>query len=246
MTLQKSRAASLDTAQSGAEDVVAHFDSSDAANRVMAPDSRILRSPCPPGREPGAILFTTDRLIVRRYLESDAPALAAAADHVQVADFLSDRFPSPYTVEAALEFIGGQEEARELAYPAHAAMLAKPGTEVNATSEPLLIGGLGVEANGDILYRTWSIGYFLTPSAWGRGCATEAVAALTRWLFATWPRLNRVEGEAYLGNVASQRVLEKCGLRREGVRRGAAEKNGRLVDVVVFGIVRDDLQLGSS
>lgn len=210
----------------------------------MAPVSRILESPCPPGPEPGAVFFKTDRLIVRRYLATDGPALAAAANSTQVSDLVSDRFPSPYTVEAALEFIGLQGDAPDPSYPTRAVILAKPGTEVNPDpgDPPLLIGGLGVDAKSDILYRTWSLGYFLAPSSWGRGYATEALSALTRWLFATWLCLNRVEGEAYGHNVASQRVLEKCGLRREGTRRGAAEKKGRVVDVIVFGVVRDDMR----
>ncbi|UNI14660.1 hypothetical protein JDV02_001265 [Purpureocillium takamizusanense] len=206
-----------------------------------APPHRILQSPNPPGAEPGAVLFETERLIVRRYLASDAPALAAAANHVEVSDFMSDRFPSPYTADAALAFFARHDEAQDLTHPTHAAVLVKPNTADNPSSEPRLIGGLGADVLDDILYRTWSLGYFLAPSAWGRGYATEAVAAFTRWLFATWPRLNRIEGEAYAHNVASQRVLEKSGLRREGVRRGAAEKQGVLVDLVMFGIVRGDL-----
>ncbi|KAJ6446152.1 acetyltransferase [Purpureocillium lavendulum] len=208
----------------------------------MASRSRILESPHPPGTEPGALFFETERLIVRRYLAADAPALAAAANHIEVSDFMSDRFPSPYTAEAALQFFALHEEAAHPAYPTQAAVLLKPNTADNPSSEPRMIGGLGAHTNDDILYRTWTLGYFLTPSAWGKGYATEALSAFTLWVFKTWPHLNRVEGEAYGHNVASQRVLEKSGLKREGVKRGAAEKQGALVDLVMFGIIREDLQ----
>ncbi|KAK4087150.1 hypothetical protein Purlil1_8448 [Purpureocillium lilacinum] len=208
----------------------------------MAPASRILESPNPPGAEPGALFFETERLIVRRYRADDAPALAAAANYTEVSDWMSDRFPSPYTADAALEFFARHEKALHPTHPTHAAVLIKPNTADNPSSEPRMIGGLGADVMEDILYRTWNLGYFLTPSAWGKGYATEAVAGFVRWLFATWPQLNRIEGEAYGHNVASQRVLEKSGLKREGVRRGAAEKQGVLVDLIMFGIVRADLQ----
>lgn len=65
------------------------------------------------------------------------------------------------------------------------------------------------------------MGYFFQSDKWGRGYATEA---LTAWLQAYW-KLDRedcpdkdqeeyVEATTVLANVASQRVLEKCGFNK--------------------------------
>lgn len=54
------------------------------------------------------------------------------------------------------------------------------------------------------------IGYGFLPEFWGRGYATEAVLALTRWALAQ-PGVRRVEAETDPGNAASQRVLAKAG-----------------------------------
>jgi RimJ/RimL family protein N-acetyltransferase len=107
---------------------------------------------------------------------------------------------------------------------------------------PLLIGGAGLEQKGDVYYRTWELGYWFTPSAWGKGYATELVKALVPWAFATWPRLNRIEAMAYDRNEASKAVLKKAGFTLEGVRRGAVEKNGELLDESIMGIVRSDIE----
>ena len=50
---------------------------------------------------------------------------------------------------------------------------------------------------------------------WGRGCATEGARALVEKAFAEWG-IDRVVTHALIGNAASHRVMEKCGLRFEG------------------------------
>uniref|UniRef100_A0A8H7N9P2 N-acetyltransferase domain-containing protein n=1 Tax=Bionectria ochroleuca TaxID=29856 RepID=A0A8H7N9P2_BIOOC len=66
---------------------------------------RALISPSPPSPEPGTVLLETERLLIRRYMLSDAPALAEIGNDPQVAIFMSDRFPNPYSVEDAETFI---------------------------------------------------------------------------------------------------------------------------------------------
>ncbi|KAL7950698.1 acyl-CoA N-acyltransferase [Trichoderma barbatum] len=205
---------------------------------------RILPSPCPPSSEPGTILLETERLIIRRYFMSDAPALALAANHEQVASYMSDRFSSPYTVADAEGFI--QQTVHDddsAAYPHSAAILIKAGCPCNPSpTEPLLVGGIGTHPLGDILYRTWDLGYYLSPSVWRQGYGTEALNAFTRWVFETWPKLNRIQAQAYESNAASQKLLQKCGFVLEGRGRGAVEKNGKIMDEVRFGLLRDDLK----
>jgi len=55
------------------------------------------------------------------------------------------------------------------------------------------------------------LGFQLDPSAWGNGYATEALRAYLPALFTTFPGLEDVKSLVLGGNVASKRVLEKCG-----------------------------------
>lgn len=54
------------------------------------------------------------------------------------------------------------------------------------------------------------LGYLLAPTAWGKGIATEAVRALLDAVFALTPAIT-VFANARVINLASRRVLEKCG-----------------------------------
>jgi RimJ/RimL family protein N-acetyltransferase len=59
------------------------------------------------------------------------------------------------------------------------------------------------------------VGYRLLPEAWGRGYATEGAQALVRYGFGDLGLL-RIIGLTHPDNIASQRVLQKAGLRDAG------------------------------
>ena len=82
------------------------------------------------------------------------------------------------------------------------------------------------------------IGYWLFPDARGRGLATRAVRAVTREAFASG--LWRVEANVRIGNEASERVLERAGFTREGVKRRYLRHGGGRVDATVFSLLADE------
>jgi len=88
--------------------------------------------------------------------------------------------------------------------------------------------------------HAWEIGIGLLPTARGRGVGTLAQRLLVEYLFAT-TELDRVEASTDVDNVVEQRALERIGMRREGVLRGAQMRGGRRRDMVVYGILRADL-----
>jgi RimJ/RimL family protein N-acetyltransferase len=63
-------------------------------------------------------------------------------------------------------------------------------------------------------HRHGEIGFMFHPDHQGRGYATEAARALIALAFETYD-LHRVSGRLEVRNVASARVLEKLGMRRE-------------------------------
>jgi RimJ/RimL family protein N-acetyltransferase len=76
-----------------------------------------------------------------------------------------------------------------------------------------LVGGVGVfPLNWE--GPEFELGYHVVPSAWNRGYASEAAAAV---LAAAWEAgLDHVVAVAMPGNVASRRVMEKLGMSLEG------------------------------
>jgi RimJ/RimL family protein N-acetyltransferase len=84
-----------------------------------------------------------------------------------------------------------------------------------------------------------NFGIELLPAARGKGYGTEAQALLVAYLFTT-TGVNRVEASTDVDNVAEQRALEKAGLLREGVARGAQYRAGAWHDLVIYARLRDD------
>jgi RimJ/RimL family protein N-acetyltransferase len=81
------------------------------------------------------------------------------------------------------------------------------------TSEPLGFHLLN-HIQGETIIQ---VGFALRREAWGRGVASEMAESLLRYAFTTLG-LPHMVGMANRGNVVSQHVLEKIGLRRNGER----------------------------
>jgi RimJ/RimL family protein N-acetyltransferase len=80
---------------------------------------------------------------------------------------------------------------------------------------------------------------WIDPEFHGEGYATLATEAMVEYAFDD-RRLHKVVGEAYAHNEASRRVLEKVGLREEGVLRDEQFVDGEHVDVHRFGLLADE------
>jgi RimJ/RimL family protein N-acetyltransferase len=83
------------------------------------------------------------------------------------------------------------------------------------------------------------LGYAFAPKAHGKGFATEAVGALVETAF-TDRGAERIIATAFVGNVASRRVVEKLGFVCEGVLRAAVRKRGVMLDEWMLAITRSD------
>ena len=92
----------------------------------------------------------------------------------------------------------------------------------------------------DPMRDTVELGYWLFVDARGRGVATRAVHALVAHAHANG--VVRVEAHVRLGNTASERVLERAGFQREGVKRRLLRHGGARVDATLFAIVAPDAE----
>ncbi len=87
---------------------------------------------------------------------------------------------------------------------------------------------------------TVEIGYWLIPRARGRGFGSRAVGLLARWAVSEAP-LARVEALVVPDNIASQRVLEKAGFRREGHLRSYLVFERQRADALIYSLLPSDL-----
>lgn len=79
-------------------------------------------------------------------------------------------------------------------------------------------------------------GYWLNPSAWGKGLATRALGMAADYLLLSCGA-RRIQALVEPENIASMRVLEKCGFRNEGLLRNYyPAKSGKLLDVHMYAL----------
>ena len=116
---------------------------------------------------------------------------------------------------------------------------------------PLLASALdtGDVVGGGILHhldrerKIVEIGYWVLPHARGRGFATMIARLLAEHAFSLG--VARVAAYVNVGNVASERVLERAGFTREGVVRSMPKPDGRRVDKTLFSLLPDDPKGGA-
>lgn len=107
------------------------------------------------------------------------------------------------------------------------------------------LGGCGLHPRGT--GRVLEIGYWIVPSRWGQGLATEVAGALTRVGFEVM-HADRLELRIAPLNVRSLAVARKLGYQEEGTLRAVAEPgpDGRPYDLTVFGMLRHELASSSA
>ncbi|MCE7793802.1 GNAT family N-acetyltransferase [Salipaludibacillus sp. CUR1] len=81
------------------------------------------------------------------------------------------------------------------------------------------------------------LGYFTNPDHWNKGYSTEACSKLLEFGFNTLG-LERVFGRCMAKNTASKRVMEKCGLKVEGIAKHEILKWDHYEDVIHLGLIR--------
>lgn len=162
---------------------------------------------------------------LRPWRSRDRDSLVRHANDRRVSINLRDRFPFPYTDADARDWI----ELASTQDPAQALAIVVDGEAV---------GGVGVHPMTDVHRRTAEVGYWLGRAWWGRGIASEALAATVDYAFSTFD-LVRLEAQVYEWNPASARVLEKCGFDLEGRMRKRVTKDGETIDALLYALVRD-------
>jgi len=186
----------------------------------------------PPERLEFLASLETARLRLRPLRLEDAFQIFEYASDPEVSRFLTW---SPHqTMEDTYAFL------RRVIEGYMKGILADWGIEEKASGRLIGSGGF-VAWNTD--HACGEIGYVLGREAWGQGYATEAARAMLGFGFAAL-RLNRVEAYCLPGNAASARVLEKIGMRREGLLRQARRFKNAFHDLYLYAILRADWDAG--
>jgi ribosomal-protein-alanine N-acetyltransferase len=174
-------------------------------------------------------ILKTARLALRPVQLEDGPVIARLAGRREIAH-TTISIPHPYSEQQARDWIA-----------AHAAPSNTPKE---------IVFGITTRERGDLLgaislrdinteHSHAELGLWIAVEAWGNGYATEATRAALDYAFGQL-QLNRVYAHHMVRNPASGRVLEKLGMKREGLLRQCVRKWGVFEDVVLLAILRQD------
>jgi RimJ/RimL family protein N-acetyltransferase len=165
--------------------------------------------------------------ILRPYRSDDVDGLQAIADDAQVTRWLSARFPHPYTRADAEFWI--------------AKTTAESPTETFAIEiDGRIAGAVGCEAHDGEKTGVAEFGYWLAPTYWGRGIVTAASRLVIAHAFEV-RGLRRLEAHVFAPNVASAKVLEKCGFTKEAtMRRRVTDREGNVLDAYLYARLATD------
>lgn len=174
--------------------------------------------------------LTTPRLTLRRITNADAQDIFAYSRDPEVSrHVLWDAHRSIHDARTYIRYITRQYRSGEP---------SSWGIELRETGR--LIGTIGyMWWNRE--YNSAEVGYSLSRQYWNQGLMTEALREVIRFGFEEM-RLHRIEAQHEITNPPSGRVMEKVGMRKEGVLRGRLYNKGQYVDVALYAILRGDVR----
>ena len=170
----------------------------------------------------------TPRLRIRKLGIGDAEDIFAFSQNPEVSRFVL--WDAHRSIADSRSMVRGALRAYRTGEPASLAI------ELRETGR--VVGTIGFVWIDDE-HNCAEIGYSLAQEYWGRGLMTEALRAMLEFAFVRL-HLNRVEALFDVRNRASGRVMEKCGMRREGLLRQKLYNKGEYVDVEIWAILARD------
>jgi RimJ/RimL family protein N-acetyltransferase len=165
-------------------------------------------------------------LLLRSPSNEYLPALVEACQDEELGRFIPG-FPSPYREADARRWLGAARASQRSG--------ERLALQIVDGESSRLLGAIEVR-----LGEVGSIGYWVRADARGRGVASRALALLARWAL-TEGGVERLELTTHPENIASQRVAENAGFRREGVLRDYMKVGNGRRDSVMFSLLPSDL-----
>ncbi|MBW7477335.1 GNAT family N-acetyltransferase [Paenibacillus oenotherae] len=172
--------------------------------------------------------MVTRRLTLRQLELHDADAIEHLAGDKDVADTTLS-MPHPYPAGSAATFINARREA--------AARGEGYSFAVTSTEDSVFLGIVGLHINKT--HHMAELGYWIGKPYWGYGYCTEAAARVVQFAFDEL-ELNRVFAAAMTRNPASYKVMEKIGMKYEGILRNHIRKGDTYEDLRYYGLLRTD------
>lgn len=173
-------------------------------------------------------ISVTDRIYLSEFRPTDE---GACIQHLQEREIYDRtlRIPYPYTeadFRAWLEIV--EKTTKQQGQTVHWAI---------RDEAEFLIGGCGFDGLQVGKSHRAELGYWLAKPYWGRGIMTAVVQRLCDLAIAEFG-VTKITAHVFADNLASAKVLEKCGFQQEGYLRKHYLKDGKYLDAKVFALLK--------
>ena len=169
---------------------------------------------------------------LRSWNMDDVDNLVRFANNKKIADNLTNAFPHPYTREDGISFISS-------IHPEGVSLpdgIFPHGRVFAIDVDGVACGAIGIFPQTDVHEKNAEMGYWLAEEYWGRGIITEAARQAIEFGFKNFD-INRIFARPFSSNLASQRVLEKAGMKLEARLEKSIFKNGRYLDELIYSVL---------
>lgn len=157
---------------------------------------------------------------LREWTENDVNSMVMHANNENIAKWLTNQFPFPYTIKDAENYynlIKNDSPVKVFAI------------DVNGEA----VGSVGIFPQADIHEKSAEIGYWLSEKYWKQGIMSKAIQEIVDYGFKTFG-IVRIYARPFSSNIASQKTLEKAGFKLEAVLHKALYKNNEYLDEMIY------------
>jgi len=162
---------------------------------------------------------------LRKWNEADLNSLVKYANNINVAKWLTNGFPHPYTYDDGKAFLSMIEKDSPTKVFA---------IEMNGEA----VGSIGIFPQTDIHEKSAEMGYWLAEEYWGQGIMTKVIKEIVEYGFRIFD-IERIFARPFSTNLKSQRVLEKAGFALEARLKKALFKSGEFMDELIYAKLKD-------
>lgn len=177
----------------------------------------------------GTAKLETERLILRKFEITDAKDVFenyASSDEVTRYTTWETHSNTGVTTEYLQNLIESYKDGKTFNWA------------IELKSNHKVIGQIGA-SNLDENASKIRVGYCIGEKWWNCGIVTEALLEVIKFLFEE-VGVNRIEAYHNAQNIASGKVMKKCGMQLEGVLRQAYKYKNGISDECIYGILKSD------
>ena len=169
--------------------------------------------------------MTAKGFMLRPFRKGDERSLRKNVNNYNIYRY-TGLIPHPYKMKHARQWIKSSAALNNRRKATELRLAIVMGSEV--------VGGLGLR---NIEGHKAELGYWLAEQHWGKGIMSKAVKLVCNFGFNKL-KLQRIYATVFIQNKASARVLEKMGFKFEGILHKYHQKDGRLIDALMYAKVK--------